>query len=128
MWRKSENGDMTRPPEIDTTSSKVYVYVRKDFEIVETSGDIGAHWRWDECKIPKEDWEVYAKTIELERTVGSSYSADRRYEPGEYLTVDGTMYKVLLPIMPGAFLTPGTNIEETDIQTEITKMNKEVLQ
>lgn len=61
----------------------------------------------------------------VETTIGGSYAADRRYEPGEYLIVGGTMYKVLLPIMPGAFLTPGTNIEETTIQAEIAKMNKE---
>lgn len=101
------------------------MYVRKNFEQIEASGDTPAHWRWDETKVPKEDWEVYKKTMEVEKTVGGSYSADRRYAPGDYLTVDGTMYKVLLPIMPGAFLTPGTNIEETSIQTEIAKMNKE---
>lgn len=72
--------------------------------------------------------EKTAEEIEREKlhsTIGDSYAADRRYAPGDYLTVDGTMYKVLLPIMPGAFLTPGTNIEETSIQAEIAKMNKE---
>lgn len=59
MWRKSENGSLDKPLEIDKESSKKYVYVRKNFEEVPTTDQISAHWRWDETKVPKEDWEVY---------------------------------------------------------------------
>lgn len=49
--------------------------------------------------------------------------ADRRYEPGELLTVDGKLYRVRLPILVGGFITPGTNVEETDIAAELSKLN-----
>lgn len=47
--------------------------------------------------------------------------ADRDYDPGEYLTIDTTMYKVLLPIFAGAQITPGTNVEETTIEAELAR-------
>lgn len=49
--------------------------------------------------------------------------ADRRYEPGELIVVDGKLYRVVLPILVGGFITPGTNVEETDIATELSKLN-----
>lgn len=49
--------------------------------------------------------------------------ADRRYEPGELIAVDGKLYRVKLPIMVGGFITPDTNVEETDIATELSKLN-----
>lgn len=49
--------------------------------------------------------------------------ADRRYEPGELITVDGKLYRVKLPILVGGYITPGTNAEETDIATELSKLN-----
>ena len=53
------------------------------------------------------------------------WKAQRDYEPGEYLDVEGTMYKVELPIFAGSPVTPGTNVSETTIETEITILNKE---
>ena len=52
-------------------------------------------------------------------------TADRRYEPGEYVTVDGIMYRVILTILPGAYITPGTNVEETSIEAEFARINEE---
>lgn len=52
-------------------------------------------------------------------------TATRDYEPGELVTVDGVMYRVLLPIFAGARITVGTNVEETTLGTEITKLNEE---
>ncbi len=49
--------------------------------------------------------------------------AERRYEPGELITVDGELYRVKLPILVGSFITPGTNVEETDIASELSKLN-----
>lgn len=59
MWTRSENGSLTKPADIDTTSSKVYNTVRKDFEQVEATEEIPAHWTWVELKVRKEDWETY---------------------------------------------------------------------
>lgn len=49
--------------------------------------------------------------------------ADRRYEPGELITVDGKLYRVVLPILVGGYITPGTNVEITDIAAELSKLN-----
>ncbi len=55
-------------------------------------------------------------------TIGGQ-RVDRRYEPGELLTVDGKLYRVRLPILVGGYITPGTNVEETDIAAELSKLN-----
>lgn len=48
---------------------------------------------------------------------------DRPYKVGEFITVDGKLYRVVLPILVGGFITPGTNVEETDIAAELSKLN-----
>lgn len=66
-WYKSSNSDNTKPSEIDETSSKVVVYVRKDFVEVPTldidGKENGTHWEYMEKKVKKEDWEIYTKVI-----------------------------------------------------------------
>lgn len=54
-WYYSES--MNRPNETDTTSSKVYNYVRRNIEEVTVDGE--TKYTWEECKIPKENWELY---------------------------------------------------------------------
>lgn len=49
------------------------------------------------------------------------WRADRDYEPGEFMTIEGTMYRVLLPVFAGAQITPGTNAEETTIEAELAR-------
>lgn len=49
----------------------------------------------------------------------AAHTADRDYEPGEYLTLDGTLYRVRLPIFGGTQITPGTNVTETTIEAEL---------
>lgn len=69
-WYKSSNNDSTKPSEIDETSSKVVVYIRKDFAEVPTldidGKEIGTHWEYMEKKVKKEDWEIYTKVISNE--------------------------------------------------------------
>lgn len=48
---------------------------------------------------------------------------DRPYKVGEFITVDGKLYRVKLPILVGGYITPGTNVEGTDIATELSKLN-----
>lgn len=48
---------------------------------------------------------------------------DRPYKVGEFITVDGKLYRVKLPILVGGYITPGTNVEETDIAAELSKLN-----
>lgn len=52
--------------------------------------------------------------------------ADKDYEPGEYLTLDGKLYKVLLSIFAGSQITPGTNAIETTTEAEMANLNQEV--
>lgn len=63
MWKISENSDSIKPAEIDTTSSKVYNYIRRNFVEVqsydENGEESGTHWRYEENKVRKEDWETY---------------------------------------------------------------------
>jgi hypothetical protein len=61
MWIKSECIGH-KPDEIDSTSSKIYVYVRKDFE--ESKTEEGAEkWTYMEQKILKEDWDTYKQVM-----------------------------------------------------------------
>ena len=64
MWYKSES---TAYPElIDTTSSKVYVYVRKNVEEVEREDEEGNKYTvyvYDEMKVPKEVYGIFENQI-----------------------------------------------------------------
>lgn len=66
MWYKTSNGELNKPAAIDTTSSAVYAYIRKDFVQIPASGEEGHeipdHWEWMEQKIPKEMFGVYRQT------------------------------------------------------------------
>ncbi len=49
----------------------------------------------------------------------TTVKASKNYEVGEYLTYTGNLYKVTAAIAKNANLTVGTNIEATDIATEL---------
>ena len=60
MWYKSES--TARPEIVDSTSSKVYVYVRKNIEEVEREDEEGNTYIvyvYDETKIPKEVYSIF---------------------------------------------------------------------
>lgn len=73
MWIESENSDSTKPLEIDNTSSRAYVYVRKDFEEVpaydQEGTQIGTHWKYKENKVNREDWETYTDIINTQNDI-----------------------------------------------------------
>lgn len=75
MWYRNENGSDIKPSVIDKTTSKKFVYVRKDFVLIEATEDIPAHWQWMETKIPVDDWEIYEKTIDHDTALDDVYSA-----------------------------------------------------
>lgn len=70
-WYKNQNGEITKPSELDQTSSKKYIYIRKDFVLIEESEDTPAHWQWMEKKIPREEWEMYSKLISHDEDIQS---------------------------------------------------------
>lgn len=75
MWYKCENGSLDRPQEIDSTSSAVYVYVRKDITEIPAEEDRPAHYEWMETKIRKEDWEVYEQVFGHGEALDDVYAA-----------------------------------------------------
>lgn len=75
MWYRNENGDDRRPAEIDSTSSQVYVYVRRDIVRVEATEDAPAHYRWEEMKIPREMWAVCEKVFSHDGALEDVYAA-----------------------------------------------------
>ena len=80
MWYRNENGGYARPSDVDTTSSKVYVYVRRNIVFVEEVKDgdeiiTPAHYEWEEMKIPREMWEVCEKVMGHDTALDDVYEA-----------------------------------------------------
>lgn len=69
MWYKAESTEL--PTVIDDTSSRVYVYVRKNIKeeqrADEVTGETVTVYVYDEIKIPKEVYEIFR--IESENEV-----------------------------------------------------------
>ena len=65
MWYEVES--TTQPESIDNTSSRNWIYVRKDIHTEERedemTGEKMAVWVWKEMKIARENWELY-KAVE----------------------------------------------------------------
>lgn len=68
MWHESENSTTVKPDALDRKSSRVYVYVRKDFTFVEETEDKPAHWEYLEARIRREDWDLFEGLMDLETT------------------------------------------------------------
>lgn len=69
MWYRTSNGNSTKPVTIDTTSSKVYVYIRKNFELIPDREEDPAHWTWDERKVSKNDWQIIEQIYNQEQQI-----------------------------------------------------------
>ena len=63
-WYNSES--MSEPMEIDTESSAVYNYVRRNIrEVSDTiEGETVTRYEYEECKIPKESWGMYQELVQ----------------------------------------------------------------
>lgn len=61
MWRRVEGG--ARPAGVDDTSSREYVYVRRNAAYVGPEGEgedaRPGHWEWDELAVPRGAWEAW---------------------------------------------------------------------
>jgi hypothetical protein len=73
MWYENSNAENIKPETIDNTSSQKWVYIRKDFELIEPEQDSETeeerltYWKWQELKIPKEAlaiWQYNTKNAE----------------------------------------------------------------
>lgn len=100
--------------------------VLHDAELVQIAHyDFMPGWYFILREIPEaERWQknVDKEIAESKATIGGQRT-ERRYAVGELLTIDGKLYRVKLPIFVGGFITPGTNVEETDIAAELSKLN-----
>ncbi len=80
MWYEVENGNLARPSDVDTTSSRAYVFVRRNITLVEEVRDgqeiiTPQHYRWEEMKIPREMWEVCEKVMGHDSALDDVYEA-----------------------------------------------------
>lgn len=79
MWYEVENGNLARPGDVDTTSSRVYVYVRRNIVLIEEVREEGeivpAHYKWEEMKIPREMWDVCQKVMGHDSALDDVYDA-----------------------------------------------------
>ncbi len=67
MWYKSESNE--RPKIIDKTSSRVYVYVRKNIEEVEREDEQANKYIvyiYDEMKVPKEVYGIFEEQMQAD--------------------------------------------------------------
>lgn len=66
-WCKSES--TIRPNEVDTTSSKKVVYLRKNIvekqRETEIDGDTQTYYEYEEAKLTKEEYEKYLQSLNL---------------------------------------------------------------
>lgn len=56
----------------------------------------------------------------------TSFVASRDYEAGELVYINGVLYKTKNNILTGTTMIPGNNIEETDISSELEKINDDI--
>lgn len=68
-----------------------------------------------------------APVININKLIGgnalSTPIANTSYNINDFIVVNNTLYKVIAPIANGETITPGTNVIETTILTELTSIN-----
>lgn len=66
-WRKSES--TIRPDEVDITSSKTVVYLRRNIvekeRETDTDGEARPYYEYDEAKLTKAEYEEYKKAADI---------------------------------------------------------------
>lgn len=79
MWREVENATLARPKEVDTESSRAYVYIRRNITLVDESKNgenvVPQHYRWEETKVPRDTWDVCSQVMEHDTALNDVYAA-----------------------------------------------------
>lgn len=57
MWKRTENGESRKPPEVFTDNSGVIV--RRDYKQVPATEDMPEHWEYEEWQMSHAQYEVY---------------------------------------------------------------------
>ena len=68
-WQEGYKQCDEKPAEVDTTSSKKWVYVRKNIHFVKGDDIVVDHWEFLERKIDKEDWDIFCDVQKQEITI-----------------------------------------------------------
>lgn len=75
MWQVVENGEDFRPVNVDMTSSRAYVYIRRNIRRVEASEDTPTHYVWEETKIPRDALLIYQRIVAHDEALDDVYAA-----------------------------------------------------
>lgn len=75
MWYRNSNSDNNKPSALDTTSSKIYNYIRKDYNLIQADEEVPEHWEWMENKVEKKDWETYMQVADHAEALDDVYAA-----------------------------------------------------
>lgn len=66
-WQFVEGSQLDKPAELDSTSSKVYVYQRRNIQRVST--DEGVFWQYEERKLTHDEYQkLRIAELELQNT------------------------------------------------------------
>ena len=86
-WKKVK-GSAIKPEELDTTSSAMYVYLRRDIKEVPnetfgeeiSAGNPTTHYEWEEAKVTQLDYFQNLKTLDSETLMAAIQERDVRIE------------------------------------------------
>ena len=70
-WKQIEGYQAERPAEVDTTSSRSTIYLRRNIEEVpnvdpDGTENEGTHWRYEEVQIAVEDFGFISQVLAME--------------------------------------------------------------
>ncbi len=57
IWKKAENGEAVKPPEVSADGNGVIV--RRKFKFIEATEEIPAHWEWEEWQMTRDQYDFY---------------------------------------------------------------------
>ena len=63
QYKTIESYQAERPSEVDTTSSKTTVYIRKNIRSVKNAEDDGTHWKIEEAELTQEEYSVMKSAV-----------------------------------------------------------------
>ena len=70
MWKLVENSDENKPEEFEIGADTVYL--RKDFEFIESSDSRPAHWSYKEKEFSREAYNAYLEQQELTKLLNET--------------------------------------------------------
>lgn len=83
-YRIVEGFQPERPMEVDETSSRTTVYLRRNIEEVpniDTDGNPseGTHWRYEEAQLTREEYKIYSELMEESKKIQEDFQSQIDY-------------------------------------------------